>query len=146
VKAKSAINKCLLIVQFRKGKAFSFLFEPMQELTNFVVDAELVLDAEILNIREQLLSATNPLQKFQILEKQLLRAYIKKLHENPFVDFAVSSILASPNQCSIKAISDKAGYSQKHIIKLFKEHVGVTPKDFLKVMTPADTTAPWLGL
>ena len=26
------------------------------------------------------------------------------------------------------------GYSQKHLIKIFKDHVGLTPKSFLKVV------------
>lgn len=124
----------MLIVQFKKGKAFPFLIEPMQNLTNFVVDAELVISLKILNIRERLLEASTPFEKFQVLEKHLLKVYLKRLKENPFVDFAVSTIVATPNQCSIKTISDKVGYSQKHIIKLFKEHVGVAPKEFLKVI------------
>lgn len=124
----------MLIVQFKKGKAFPFLIEPMQNLTNFVVDAELVISPKILNIRERLLEAASQIEKFQILEKQLLKIYLNKLKENPFVDFAVSTIIAASNQCSIKTISDKVGYSQKHTIKLFKEHVGVTPKEFLKVI------------
>ena len=124
----------MLIVQFKKGRAFPFSIEPMQNLKNFVVDAELVIGPEILNIREKLLEATLPIEKFRVLEKQLLWVYLKQPKENPFVDFVVQTIIASPNQYSIKTISDKAGYSQKHIIKLFKEHVGVTPKEFLKVI------------
>jgi len=124
----------MLIIQFKKGRAFPFLIEPMQNLTNFVVDAELVISREILSIREKLLVASNPFRKFQVLEKQLLKIYLGKLNENPFVDFAVSTIIAAPNLYSIKSISDKVGYSQKHLIKLFKEHVGVTPKEFLKVI------------
>ncbi|NJO88133.1 MAG: hypothetical protein HC831_03570 [Chloroflexia bacterium] len=68
----------MLIVQFKKGKAFPFLIEPMQNLTNFVVDAELVLSPEIADIRERLLEASNPLLKFQVLEKQLFKNLLKK--------------------------------------------------------------------
>jgi AraC-like DNA-binding protein len=124
----------MLIVQLKKGRAFPFLIEPMQNLTNIVVDAELVLSPKILSIRERLLEGCSPIKKFQILEEHLLKVYLKKFKENLFVDFAVSQIIDAPNQCSIKTISDKAGYSQKHIIKLFKEHVGVSPKEFLKVI------------
>jgi AraC-like DNA-binding protein len=124
----------MVIVQFKKGKAFPFLSEPMQNLTNFVVDAELVMRTEILDIRESLLEAETPFQKFDVLEKKLLSSYRNQLHENPFVDFALAKITTSPNQYSIREISDKVGYSQKHIIKLFKEHVGVAPKEFLKVI------------
>lgn len=124
----------MLIVQFKKGRAFPFMMEPMHELTNLVVDAELAISPEILSIREQLLEILTPGDKFQVLEQCLLRHYRAKLKENPFVDFAIATIVASPNQYSIKQISAKAGYSQKHIIKLFKERVGVTPKAFLKVI------------
>ncbi len=130
----SGQNSEMLIVQFKKGKAFSFLQPPMQQLMNLVVDAELVMNPAILSIREQLQDISDPNQKCQVLEMQLLKIYQNQLHENPFVNFAVSTILASPNQCSIKMISDKAGYSQKHIIKMFKEQVGVTPKTFLRVV------------
>ena len=124
----------MLIVQFKKGKAFPFVSEPMQNLTNYVVDAELVLNSEIINIRERLLESKAPEEKFQILEKSLLKCYLNQLGNNPFVEFAISKILACPNQISIKEISEKVGYSQKHIIKIFKENVGVTPKTFLKII------------
>jgi AraC-like DNA-binding protein len=124
----------MVIVQFKKGKAFPFLSEPMQHLTNLVVDAELVLKTEILNIREGLLEAATPMQKFKELEKKLVHCYRSQLRGNPFVEFGIQKILEAPNQCSIREISGKAGYSQKHIIKLFKENVGVTPKEFLKVI------------
>jgi len=130
----SARESEMLIVQFKKGRAFPFLKEPMNNLTNFVVDAELVICREMLAIRERLLDVNTASMKFQILERQLLKIYINKLEANLFVDYAVSKILGSPDHCSIKAISNKVGYSQKHIIKLFKEHVGVTPKEFLKII------------
>jgi len=124
----------LLVVQFKKGKAFPFLSEPMQNLTNYVVDAELVLKAEVLNLRECILEAETPTQKLHVLEKKLLHYYLNQLHENPFVDYAVSKILTSPDHCAINEIANKSGYSQKHIINLFKKHVGVTPKEFLKII------------
>ncbi|HMQ47098.1 MAG TPA: helix-turn-helix domain-containing protein [Saprospiraceae bacterium] len=124
----------MLIVQFRKGKAHAFLKTPMHALLNSVVDAEQVLQTTILQIWETLMEMPTPALKFHALEQELLQNYAAHLHENPFVDFAVAKILAFPNQSSIRAIADKAGYSQKHIIKLFKEQVGVTPKTFLKVI------------
>ncbi len=124
----------MLIVQFKKGKAFPFISEPMHNLTNYVIDADLVLKADIMNIREILLEAKTPEIKFWLLENILLKCYINQLEENPFVDFVISKIIESPNQISIGEIAQNTGYSQKHIIKLFKNSVGVTPKDFLKII------------
>lgn len=124
----------MLIVNFRKGKAFPFLTVPLQALTNHVVDAELVLTKEILDLRERMRDAVTIEKKIELLESYLLDQYLNELHENPFVDFAISKIQVSPDQTSIREISEKVGYSQKHLIKIFRDHVGVTPKEFLKII------------
>ncbi|HSP89131.1 MAG TPA: AraC family transcriptional regulator [Ignavibacteriaceae bacterium] len=124
----------MIIVQFHKGKTSPFICEPMHALSNYVVDAELVLKNEILDLREQLVDAETIDQKFSLLENNFLKHYKESLKENPFVNFMVSRILSDSNQKSLKEISGIVGYSQKHSIKIFKDHVGVTPKEFLKII------------
>lgn len=124
----------MFILNFHKGKAYPFVEMPMHELTDYVVDAELVMTNEILNMRETLLSLATVQQKFQFAENHLLRSFGRKLVANPFIDFAVNQILDVPNQNSIERISNQVGYSQKHLIQLFKEHVGMNPKSFLKII------------
>ncbi len=124
----------MIIVTFHKGKAFPFLSDPIAELTNHVVDAELVIKNNILNLRDRLKEAKTIAQKFFLLENHLLKHYRSSLQKNPYVEYAITRITATPDMCSLKDISDKSGYSQKHLIKLFKDGVGVTPKEFLKVI------------
>jgi methylphosphotriester-DNA--protein-cysteine methyltransferase len=53
-----------------------------------------------------------------------------------------------------KSLAKELGYSQKHVITLFKEHVGVTPKQFARVVRfdrlvqylRAGGRAPWAEL
>jgi AraC-like DNA-binding protein len=124
----------MFIINFIKGKASSFVEMPLNELTDYVVDGELVMTNEILNIREKLLSLSSIKQKFLFAENHLNKVFGHKLVVNPFVDFAVNQIVQTPNQTTIQAISKKVGYSQKHFIKIFKENVGITPKSFLKII------------
>jgi AraC-like DNA-binding protein len=124
----------MFIIYFRRGKAYPFVEMPMQELTEMVVDGELVMSGEILNLREILLECPDVQEKFARAEQFLAQAYAGKLIDNPFVDFAVSRILEDPGDISIRKIADKTGYSQKHLIKLFRNHVGVTPKAFMKII------------
>lgn len=124
----------MFIVNFQKGKAYPFIEMPVHELTDYVVDGELVMTSEILTIREVLLSIPLVKQKFLYAEKQLLKIFGQRLQVNPFVDYAVNRILQSPHQATIESIVAKVGFSQKHLIKIFREHVGLTPKSFLKVM------------
>ena len=124
----------MLIVVFRKGRSYPFVYEPLHVLTNVVVDAELVLKNNILDLREALMEQPTPELKFALLESELMNHYNNEMAVNPFVDYAISEILSTPHHLSLKALYDKVGYSQKHLIKLFKDHVGVTPKEFLKVI------------
>ncbi|HPH45801.1 MAG TPA: hypothetical protein PKU83_02265, partial [Chryseolinea sp.] len=45
----------MFIINFHKGKASSFVEMPLNELTDYVIDGELVMTNEIMNIREALL-------------------------------------------------------------------------------------------
>lgn len=144
----------MFIINFHKGKAYPFVEIPLHVLTDSVVDGDLVMTNKILNIRETLLSLELVKQKFLFAETHLLNMFRHKLFVNPFVDYAVNQILQKPNQTSIERISTKVGFSQKHLIKLFKEHVGLTPKGFLKIIRfqkaireiENNKTADWTGI
>lgn len=124
----------MFVINFHKGMAYPFVQMPLHELTDSVVDGELVLTSEIMNLREKILETKMISQKFFTVEQYLLEKFSTKLVMNPFVAFAVDAIMHNPGFLSIKKISEKAGYSQKHLIHIFREHVGLTPKSFLKVM------------
>lgn len=124
----------MFIINFHKGKSYPFVQLPLHELTDSVVDGDLVLTREIMDMREMLLESDSISGKFQVAESFLTKKFRNRLIINPFIDFAVNKILQSPDQTSIEHISCKVGYSQKHLIKLFKDNVGMTPKGFLKVI------------
>lgn len=124
----------MFVINFRKGKAYPFVEMPMNELTDYVVDGELVLTNEILNMRDSLLSAPAVRQKFTYAERYLLKAFGTRLQVDPFVDYAVERLSNAPVSLTMEQLSGKIGFSRKHFIKIFKEHVGVTPKSFLKIM------------
>lgn len=144
----------MFIINFHKGRSYPFLEMPLYELTDSVVDGNLVLTNEIMNLREMILESVLIQQKFLVVENYLVKKFRNKLIVNPFIEFAVNKIVASPNQMSIEQISNKVGYSQKHLIKLFKINVGLTPKSFLKIIRfqkaieeiAASKTADWTGI
>lgn len=130
----SGKNSEMFIIYFNKGKAYPFVEMPMHELTDYVVDGELVMSHEILNIREKLLECKTSKQMFLFAEQYLTKKFQSKLTINPFIEYSVNLILQNPHQLSLSRLSEKVGYSQKHLIQLFKEHVGLTPKAFLKII------------
>jgi AraC-like DNA-binding protein len=127
----------MLIVAFRKGKAYPFYPLPLNELTDFVAEADLVFGKSILSLREQILAASSIDRMFLLVEQFLLRQarnWLASENTSRCVEYAISRITSQPDRLGLQQLSDQIGYSQKHFISLFKEQVGVVPKQYLKIM------------
>lgn len=126
----------MLIVAFKKGKAYPFYPLPMSELMDLVVEADAVLGRGILHLREQLLACLSVERMFSIVERFLLQHAGALLSPDPAsrcVDFALSTIMSQPG-IRFQRVSEQIGYSQKHFISLFKMQVGAAPKQYMKIM------------
>ncbi len=127
----------MLIVAFKKGGAHPFYDFPMSELANLVVDADLIFGGRMHGLREQLLNTPSIHQMFLLIEKFLLQQSGDSLHVNTpskCIEYAVSNIVNQPNILDFQKLTSQIGYSQKHFIDLFKKQVGVSPKQYLKIM------------
>ncbi len=127
----------MLIVAFKKGRAFPFYPMPMSEIQDTVVGADLIFGRDIAHLREQLLAAASIDRMFGLAERFLLHRAGNALcadGASKCIQHAVASIESRPNRSSFEQLSDQIGYSQKHFIGLFKKQVGVPPKQYLKIM------------
>lgn len=124
----------MFVVNFHKGKSFPFLRDPLLAYTNCIVDAEIAFSNTILELRETLLSKTTPAAMFDAAEHYFLTTGKDRMELQPCIDFAVTSLTEHPGQQTLQELSEKIGYSQKHFIQLFKTHVGITPKAFMRIM------------
>ena len=127
----------MLIVAFKKGKAYPFYPLPMNEITNLVLGAELIFGKDILDFRERLLAAPSIDRMFLLVETFLIRqagdSLVSDIVSN-CVEYALASIINRPTRLSLQQLSDQIGYSQKHFISLFKKQVGVPPSQYMKIM------------
>ncbi len=126
-------NADQMVVTFKRGKSFPFVQMPLSEVAGIVVDTDTVMRG-VSRLRETLLDCLTPEEMFACAERFFLREYLGKLQENACVDYAVSRIVAAPESLTMEEISRSIGYSQKHFIHLFKHHVGVAPKSYLRIM------------
>jgi AraC-like DNA-binding protein len=127
----------LLVIGFKKGAAHAFYRFPLSELTNSVVMADLVFGRAIGELREKLLSAASIPEMFFLIETFLIERAGDKLYANSTskcIQHAIAHITTQPNIFSFHKLNEHIGYSQKHVIDLFRKHVGVTPKQYLKIM------------
>jgi AraC-like DNA-binding protein len=130
----SGNNSEMLIVNFKKGMAFPFVNIPLYNLINTVIDAELVFGKDLLDIREKIIETKNIELKLNLMEQYLSNRIKNSKLVNSCVSFAINNIISSPHDNKISKISSHISYTQKHFINLFKDAVGLVPKDFLKVM------------
>src|ERR1700752_1274785 len=127
----------MLIIAFQKGKAHPFYPMPMSEIADQVVSADLIFGWNMVYLREQVLASASIEEMFLLLEKFLLRQSKGMLADEIMtscIEYAVLHILSQPNTLSFQHLCDQIGYSQKHFINSFKEQVGVTPKQYLKII------------
>ena len=127
----------MLIVAFKKGRAFPFYSFPISDLTNIVAEAGLVFGRAFCDLREQLLGANSIESMFDLTERFLLHVAGTAIGidtSNRCVEYALSNIICNPSIQRLHQLSDEIGYSQKHFIDLFRQRVGMTPKQYLRIM------------
>jgi AraC-like DNA-binding protein len=130
----SGTGSAMMVIAFKKGQAAPFFPFPMNEIADRVMDADLVWGREFGNLREKLLATKAIHQRFKVVEEFLLCKFRSRLAIDPCVAFAVREMTSHPATISIARMNAHIGYSQKHFTELFRRHVGVTPKAYLKIM------------
>lgn len=130
----SGKQAAMFVISFKKGMAYPFFPVPMSEMSDRVVDADLLWGRDFAHLREHLLEIPEIDRKFMAAQRFLLKHFQNKFSLNPAVEHAVSEIIRSPDQINLRRVSETIGYSQKHFISMFKQQVGVTPKAYLKII------------
>ncbi len=130
----SGNNSAMMVIAFKKGMSAPFFPFPVSEIKDSVIDAELIWGSDFGLLREQLLETEDVQRRFELAEDFLLETFASRMSIDPCVEFAVNEIRLRPDAVSIARMNQKIGYSQKHFTDLFRNHVGITPKAFLKIM------------
>ncbi|MDQ2691593.1 MAG: AraC family transcriptional regulator [Chloroflexota bacterium] len=127
----------MLIVAFKRGMAFPFYPFPMNELMDTVVDADGVFGTELHVLREQLLASRAIERMFRLVEAFLIRRAGEGIDDSTptrGMQYALQGIIRNPGRDCLQRLSEQVGYSQKHFIDLFRQQVGVSPKQYMRVM------------
>ncbi|QBD83398.1 AraC family transcriptional regulator [Ktedonosporobacter rubrisoli] len=120
-------------VGFKVGGAYPFLPLPATELHNAIIPLEALWGAAARNLREQLLAAATPEDKFHILESFLLARLARSFEAHPAVSLALSAFQNESGDSAIATVTERIGYSPRHFIQLFSHEVGLTPKQFCRI-------------
>ena len=101
---------------------------PMSHLAGRVVSLTDLLDLAHRHLADRLESLPDWDARFDLLEELVTARLDRAVPQSPAVAWAYQRIQRSSRAPDIRALCREIGYSQKHLISLFRDHVGVPPK------------------
>lgn len=120
-------------IRFNSTGIFSFLGFPAAELTDKVVELNDIWNNEFSFLRDRLLDTTNTREKFLIIENFLIYKLQNKEQPHAAVAYLTELLQQSRSELSIREAIKKINISHKHLIRLFKKHVGISPKLYQRI-------------
>jgi len=120
----------LLGAQFHSHGAYRLLRLAQHELSDRVIELEALLGDHVLGLRQRLLETSSLLGRFVLLEQWLLRLLDRGAQVHPAVVEASRTIAGTHGQIALPALSRHTGFSREHLIRRFREQVGLTPKAY----------------
>lgn len=85
------------------------------------------------DLYEKLCTVNTSQARFHILEETLLKQLNQNRQRHQIVDYALNKINNYPQLQRIKQITEEIGISSTRFIQLFKDDLGMTPKQFHRV-------------
>ncbi len=123
----------MFIIQFKPTGAFPFLHTSMHLFREKIISATDVFGIEILKLRDAIIQSKSPQEKFSTAKEWLLNRFeIQKEASSNLLAF--TSKLQKESLIHLKEIMASYPYTQKQLIEHFKKYVGLTPKQFHRII------------
>lgn len=111
-----------------------FLGRPLHDLTNRGVALEDVFGRAGARLTAALYDAGTWEKRFELLDREIAARIAAAKRPPDEVLCAWHRIVESGGLVSIGLLVDETGWSQRHLISRFREHIGLSPKRFARVM------------
>lgn len=120
-------------VTFRPGGVLPFLPFPASELHGEILSLETLWGTEAAELRGRLCKATMPAVRVAILERFLLARLDPSKEGHPAVACAVRTLEDTVSAPTVASTAENIGLSQTRLIQVFREAVGLTPKQYARL-------------
>ena len=123
----------MLVVGLSPSAARRILDLPMYLLADRVIEAEAVFGPEIYHLRERLTNTSAIADCFRIVDSWITRRLGNSVEEPAWLRQAAATIATDPTLRRIDWYARKVGVSGKHLSQTFREHIGISPKQYQRV-------------
>jgi len=129
---EAAPGSAMAVIRFRPGGAYPVLGFAVEQLTDTVAQLDDVLTRGTASLRDRVLDAATVDDRLRAIEGWLLERARGRLEANPVIDYVAGRLFA-PAGIRIADVVGEVGYSQRHVLELFRRWVGLTPKQFGRI-------------
>ncbi len=123
----------MFVIQFKAFGAYPFLQIPQEEIADRVVSGEAFSGKGLIAMREELYEADTSAAKFDVADNWLRTHYDEQCLPPPSLIEVVTKLQSEPAS-KLNNVIDAFEGSQKHLIAQFKKFVGLTPKQYQRVL------------
>ncbi|MCI1683976.1 MAG: helix-turn-helix domain-containing protein [Bacteroides sp.] len=125
----------MIAIVFHPFGAKAFIELPIYALSNLIVSADDLNISSLKDLEDQILNTVDDNNCIRLIESFL----ISRL--NPFKEYnykrmvaAVNAINFSNGELSVSHLAETVALSKKQFQRIFSEHVGATPKEFMRIV------------
>lgn len=125
---EAARQSSMMGIHFKPCGAYPFLGIDQSELTDTVIELDLLWGADINHLREELLDCPTVEEKFASAERFLLARFNGEPRAFRSVERVLSLMMKSPHGMAVRDFAAAVGITPKHLITQFNRVVGLKPK------------------
>ena len=115
---------------FKPHGAFALFNIPMSEFHNAAVDVHLIIKHVFREVFEKMQQTTSLEQRLSLLNSFLIKQLSTKTME-PSIPYLTALLQTNIN---VTQLADRVGFSQQHVSRLFRKHIGVSPKMIQRIL------------
>jgi AraC-like DNA-binding protein len=123
----------LIAVRLRPAGAYAFFGMSMDELSNAVIDLDLLPGRRFAAVHARLLDAESRAERFELIESLARDRVAAEIRMRPFIRWAAAQIERTHGAVRILDLCHELGVSRKHLSQWFREQVGMAPKQYAGV-------------
>jgi AraC-like DNA-binding protein len=121
-------------IRFRPGGAHVLFGIPVGEFNDQVIDLDLLLGGRVSGLRQQLAEAASFAERVAIIQDWLLSCLVPREYEHALVQRALTALDQATGSQRIGEMCEQVGLSNKHMIAIFRDIVGLPPKAMARIL------------
>ena len=132
--ASTATDTGTIGVELTPKGLYHFFNLSMHEITNRMVSFEELFGPQGARLQHRVGDAEDPQEKIVLLQTALTHLLQKNEKEYALLDHTLDMLAQTHGMMRVQELAAQTGYTKRYLDRLFKEHVGVSPKSLASIL------------